>query len=69
MEQAVSSAPYVGPIVEALPDETFYSWIGRIAACFDGLEHHAIRNLLFCGAAPRIYPEFAMVLGILRTGS
>lgn len=69
MEQAVSRAPYVGPIVEAQPDETFYSWIGRIAACFDGLEHHTIRNLLFGGAVPRFYPDFATGLGSFRRWS
>lgn len=69
MEQAVSGAPYVGPIVEPQPDETFYSWIGRIATCFDGLEHHTIRNLLFGGAAPRFYPDFATGLGSFRRWS
>lgn len=69
MEQPVSSAPYVGPIVEAQPDETFYSWIGRIAACFEGLVHHTIGNLLFGGAAPRFYPDFATGLGSFRRWS
>lgn len=63
MEQAVGNAPYVGPIVEPQLDETFYSWVGRIAACFDGLAHHTIRNLLFGGAVPRFYPDFATGLG------
>lgn len=69
MEQAIGSAPYVGPIVEAQPDETFYSWVGRIAACFDGLAHHTIGNLLFGGAVPRFYPDFATGLGSFRRWS
>lgn len=65
----IRSAPFVGPITRLRPDETFYSWVSRMAAAMGGLSIWAVREMLFAGEKALFYPDLATGLGYFVSSS